>query len=89
MKPMVKEIEETIRQALSDATVYVADPNDDGEHFQAIVISPSFSTMTLVKQHQVVMKSLREHFKEKVHALALKTFTPEKWEIEKEKYNLD
>ena len=37
------EIKDTIQAALPDATIYVADP--DGEHFEAIVISPSFEGM--------------------------------------------
>ena len=83
---MLKDIEQTILSTLPDATVYVADPNNDGEHFQAIVISPSFEGLMLVKQHQLVMNALKEKFETTVHALALKTFTPEKWENEKHHY---
>ena len=83
---MINDIKQTILDALPQATVYVEDPNNDGEHFQAIVISESFVGQPLVKQHQVVMKSLKEKFETSVHALALKTFTPEKWENEKDNY---
>ena len=44
--------------------------------------------MMLVKQHQLVMKALKEKFATTVHSLALKTFTPEKWESEKHNYKL-
>ena len=71
------EIKEAILCVLPDADVQVYDP--DGEHFQALVISPSFVGMPLVRQHQLVMNALKEQFREKVHAVALKTFTPEKW----------
>lgn len=81
------EIKETIQAALPDATIYVADP--DGEHFEAIVISPTFEGMMLVKQHQLVMKALKEKFATTVHSLALKTYTPEKWELDKDKFNLN
>ena len=76
---MVEDIKQVIQAAVPDATVLVADPNNDGEHFEAVVISESFKTLALVKQHQVVMKALKEKFETTVHALALKTFTPEKW----------
>lgn len=76
---MIEEIKSKIQETLPDATIYVSDPNNDGEHFQAIVISPTFEGLSLVKQHQLVMNALKEEFKEKVHALALKTMTPEKW----------
>lgn len=83
---MGPEIKSTILSVLPNATVYVADP--DGEHFEAIVISEQFTGMPLVKQHKTVMNALKEHFKQAVHALALKTYTPEKWETAKNKYNL-
>jgi len=85
---IVDEIKKTIEGAVTDATVYVLDPMNDGMHLQAIVISLAFDGMPLVKQHQVVMNSLKESFTQFLHALGLKTFTPEKWEEVKEQYNL-
>ena len=67
-----------IKQAIPDAQVHVLDPQNDGQHLQAFVISASFEGMMLVKQHQAVMKPLREMMVSQVHALALKTFTPAK-----------
>ena len=84
-----ESIKVTILEALPDAEVYVVDPNQDGEHFEAIVVSPSFEGLILVKQHQLVMKALKERFSTDVHALALKTFTPEKWQIEKSGYTIN
>ncbi len=83
---MLHDIKTAIEKVLPEATVYVADPNNDGEHFEAIVISPTFEGQMLVRQHQVVMNALKEKFATTVHALALKTFTPEKWDLEKDKY---
>jgi len=83
---MVDIIKETILKAIPDAVVYVMDPNNDGEHFEAIVIAESFVGLSLVKQHQRVMMPLTQAFASSVHALALKTFTPEKWELAKHKY---
>jgi acid stress-induced BolA-like protein IbaG/YrbA len=40
----------------------------------------------LIKQHQMVMTPLTQAFASSVHALGLKTFTPQKWELEKSKY---
>ena len=86
---MVEKIEALIKNSLPDATVYVMDPYNDGQHFQALVISPSFESATLVEQHQMVMNPLREAFATDVHALGLKTFTPEKWERKKGQYGLE
>jgi acid stress-induced BolA-like protein IbaG/YrbA len=83
---MEQEIKSIIQKALPDADVFVLDPQNDGQHFEAIVVSPSFEGQSLVKQHQAVMKPLKESFETTVHALALKTFTPEKWETVKANY---
>lgn len=84
----IDEIKKTIESAVPNATAYVLDPNNDGQHFQAIVISPVFEGLMLVRQHQMVMQALKNAFAESVHALALKTFTPKKWEESKHQFNL-
>ena len=83
------QIKLIIEQHVPQAAVYVLDPMNDGQHLQAIVISPIFKSMMLIKQHQMVMKPLKEALKESVHALGLKTFTPEKWEEVRGKYNIE
>ncbi len=80
------DVRNAIITAIPDSEVYVFDP--DGQHLEAIVISPRFTTLSLVKQHQIVMNALKESFSTTLHALALKTFTPEKWEREKNNYQL-
>lgn len=82
----IDHIKQTIEQNIPGATAYVLDPMNDGQHLQAFVVSPSFEGMMLIKQHQMVMGPLTKAFATSVHALALKTFTPEKWETEKTKY---
>ena len=76
----VEAIKDIIQTELPDATVLVSDPHNDGEHFEAVVICPSFEGKSLVQQHRLVMGPLKEAFASAVHALALKTYTPAKWE---------
>jgi len=83
---VIESIKEKLRSAIPGSTVHLFDLHEGGDHFQAIVIAPSFNDMSLVKQHQVVLNALKEDFKDKVHALQLKTFTPEKWESEKDNF---
>ena len=82
------DIEKTIAAAVPNSTVYVLDPMNDGQHLEAIVVSPAFEGMMLIKQHQMVMKPLKEAFASSVHALGLKTFTPGKWAEERNQYGL-
>ena len=76
---LISDIETIIKDNIPDAMVLVHNINNDGEHFEAIVISESFNDIGLLKQHQAVMKPLKEAFDSKVHALALKTFSLKKW----------
>ena len=85
---LTEKIKQTIEAAVPQSTAYILDPNNDGQHFQAIVVSPIFEGMMLVKQQQMVMKALKEALAGSVHALGLKTFTPEKWNEVKHEYGL-
>jgi acid stress-induced BolA-like protein IbaG/YrbA len=79
MRP--EEIKSTLEQALPGATVEVQDLTGGGDHFQVVVISGFFSGKTLLDQHQMVYGALRDALgSERIHALALKTYTPEAWE---------
>ncbi|MGB7756942.1 MAG: BolA family protein [Salinisphaera sp.] len=68
-------IRELIEAGLPDADVQVA--GDDGTHFAARVISPSFAGKGIVEQHRMVYATLGERMGEEIHALSLKTLTPE------------
>ncbi|HZF23722.1 MAG TPA: BolA family protein [Burkholderiales bacterium] len=51
----------------------------DGHHFEAIIVSPEFRGKTRVQQHQVVYRALGDRMREEIHALSMKTLTPEDW----------
>jgi stress-induced morphogen len=67
------EIEQLIREALPDAKIIVQALEDDGDHWQAYVESPSFAGMSKVKQHQAVYAALKGRMGGDLHALALTT----------------
>lgn len=51
---------------------------DDGVHFEATVISDAFAGKTLLQQHRLVYSALGGRMEsEEIHALALKTYTPD------------
>jgi acid stress-induced BolA-like protein IbaG/YrbA len=75
------EVEAMIQAEIPDAQVQVQDLTGGGDHLQAIVISSQFEGKSLVKQHQLVYGALQQAMAtEAIHALALKTYTPEAWE---------
>lgn len=76
---MVDAIQAIISEALPGAEVIVEDPMNDGAHLQATVISEDFIDRTRLQQQRLVMKALKDVFADSLHALALKTYTPEEW----------
>lgn len=52
---------------------------DDGQHFEAVIVSPQFEGRNRVQQHQRVYQALGDRMRSEIHALSLRTFTPEAW----------
>lgn len=76
----LEQVEAMIKAEIPDAQVQVQDLTGGGDHLQAIVISSQFEGKSLVKQHQLVYGALQQAMAtEAIHALALKTYTPEAW----------
>jgi len=73
------EIKRLIEESLPGSVAHIVDDAGDGEHFQGEVMSPSFSGISLVKQHQAVYAALGARMGREIHALALKTYTPDAW----------
>ena len=65
-----------IKLKIADSEVLVENLKGN-DHLQVTVISPEFNGLSLVKQHQLVYSALKEELaSEAIHALALKTETP-------------
>lgn len=74
------QVTSMIKAGLPDAEVTVEDLTGGGDHYQVTVVSSAFAGQSLVKQHQLVYGAVREAMSsEAIHALALKTYTPEDW----------
>ncbi|AFZ36803.1 transcriptional regulator, BolA protein family [Stanieria cyanosphaera PCC 7437] len=74
-------VETMIKEKLPDAQVTVRDLTGGGDHLEAIVVSAEFEGKSRVKQHQLVYGALQEAMaSEAIHALALKTYTPQAWQ---------
>jgi acid stress-induced BolA-like protein IbaG/YrbA len=53
---------------------------DDGQHFEAIIVSAAFVGKNMVQQHQLVYQALGDRMRSEIHALSMRTFTPEAWQ---------
>ena len=52
----------------------------DGQHFQALIVSPAFAGKSRVQRHQLVYAALGDRMREEIHALSMQTLTPEEWQ---------
>ena len=52
---------------------------DDGTHFEAVIVSTAFVGKTMIQQHQQVYAALGDRMRSEIHALSMKTYTPEQW----------
>ncbi len=77
-----EKLKDMIQAGLPGAEVQVQDLTGGGDHYQAIVVSPAFAGKSLVQQHQLVYGAVNQVIEtEELHALALKTYTPERWAV--------
>lgn len=79
-------IESKLRSALSPLHLEVVNeshlhsvPPGSESHFKVIVVSEQFAGLSLLAQQRLVNDLLADELRGGVHALAMKTLTPQKW----------
>ena len=75
-----EQVKSYIEQHLECHQLQVA---GDGQHFEALIVSPLFRGKSRVQRHQLVYGVLGERMREEIHALSMKTLTPEEFEAER------
>ncbi|AIY39729.1 MAG: BolA family protein [Collimonas sp.] len=51
----------------------------DGQHFKAVIVSAAFAGKRPIQRHQIVYAALGDRMREEIHALSMKTLTPEEF----------
>ncbi len=75
----LEDVEALIKAQLPDAQVTVEDLRG-GDHLQVTVVSAAFAGQSRVRQHQMVYAAVQSQMlSNEIHAMALKTYTPETW----------
>jgi len=69
-----EQIQTLIEAGLPGARVEV---RGDGHHFEAVVSSEAFLGKSRIQQHQLVYGTLGDRMREQIHALSLRTSSPE------------
>ncbi len=73
-----QQLETYITQNL--ACEYIKVLGDDGTHFESVIVSNAFVGKSMVQQHQLVYSALGDRMRSEIHALSMKTYTPEQWQ---------
>ena len=73
----IDEIKSLIETGLSTSYVNVI---GDGTHFEAVIVSSDFEDKVLIDRHKLVYKALGDAMVEEIHAISLKTYTPDQWQ---------
>jgi acid stress-induced BolA-like protein IbaG/YrbA len=71
-------IKQLIEAGLPNAQVQV---DGDGAHFNAIVVCPQFAGKSRIQKQQLVYDTVKSQLLDgSLHALSVKTFTPDEWQ---------
>ncbi len=71
---------ESIRDSLEAGLNCVhVEVRGDGQHFEAVIVSTAFAGLSRIKQHQLVYAALGDRMREEIHALSMRTLTPDEW----------
>jgi len=72
------DIAKLIEQGIEGAS---AEVRTDGQgHYEAFVVSELFAGKRSVQRHRMVYGTLGSYVGNEIHALAVRTFTPEEWQ---------
>jgi BolA protein len=85
-----QSIEQLLRETLDAVHVEVVDDSGrhaghlgaegGGGHFRVLVVSPQFIGLSRVEAHRLVYRALVGLMASDIHALEMRTLTPEDWE---------
>lgn len=79
MDPTPDEVRQFIASGLACEHLQVT---GDGRHFEALVVSNAFAGRNRVQRHQLVYAALGDRMREQVHALSIKTLTPDEFKAQ-------
>ena len=76
--PSPEQIKERIEAAIPGAHAEVEDYTGTGDHFRATVTAAAFAGRSRIEQHRLVYDVFEDEIGGAIHALSLKTQTPQK-----------
>jgi acid stress-induced BolA-like protein IbaG/YrbA len=71
-----EDIKQLIERGFPGARVEV---EGDGHHFEALIVAKEFAGKSMLQQHQMVYAALGDKMRAEIHALSMRTLTPEQY----------
>jgi stress-induced morphogen len=75
--PTAEDLKQRIEDALPGAQAEVEDLTGGGDHFRAEIVSHRFGGLSRIEQHRMVYDVFGDEVGGPIHALSIKTSTPE------------
>ena len=75
--PPLQEVKERIEAALPGAEATVTDLTGGGDHLRAEVVYEGFAGLSRIQQHKLIYDVFGDEIGGPIHALSLKTTTPD------------
>ena len=76
MLPSSEQVRQYILDGLPCEHVEV---QGDGQHFDALIVSAEFAGKRPIARHQLVYAALGERMRAEIHALSMRTLTPQEF----------
>ena len=76
---LIRAFEPTHLEVINESNNHNVPPGSES-HFKVIIVAKAFDDERLIKRHRLVNGVLSEELSEKIHALALHTYTESQWQ---------
>ena len=80
-KALTRELDATLVDVTDQSGLHAGhlSAQEGGGHFEVLVVSEKFRGQSRVAAQRMVYEALGKMMQEDIHALAMRTFTPEQW----------
>ena len=79
----ITDIKNRLQEHFINDKIEVFDSRGTGDHFSLIIISNTFSNVSLVDRHRMIYSLFKQELTHSIHALQIQTFTINEWKNKK------
>lgn len=75
---LLREFDPVVLDVVDESYMHSSGPGAQS-HFKVVIVTAAFEGQRLLQRHRAVNAVVAEELAEKIHALALHTYTPKEW----------